>query len=288
MNHRKLSWLYGVTALSVLLAAAPALSAQPAPVPALEAAAATVLWGEASPRAEPRNDIQRVALGGGAFVERLKGDAALAHLYNAMSRRPDAFAAARRSLARRGFTSTPLVYVERTIRLARNPAGEDRSTTLPAQTHSEQNGDGEIIFWSWDDGQNATWEGAIYVEIYSTGSATTWEGQIDASTTEHPWIYYEKTWQGGGGGPHEVRFGVPPPLPGMQAVPAVSLGQASSYGAGYAPASWLGWAVCWRRCVVVGCGTAAIGCLSSGPAWPGCFAAWCLGAEIMCAVGCAM
>lgn len=160
-------------------------------------------------------DIRRVRLGNDVWVERLTGKAALAHLHNIMSRRPGAFDRARQSLRDRGFVPTETVYVERTIRLASTqPFG--KGLVVPAQDYSESNEDGEILFWSWDDGDDATWEGSIYIEIYSDGAASTWEGQIDASNEEHNWIYYLKTWEGGPGPgePLEARFDLAPPRPG--------------------------------------------------------------------------
>lgn len=272
-----------------LVLTAQVIHAEPAPGSCPQATAATVLWGESSPVTERSAEVHRVALADGAFVERLTGEAALAHLYNSMSRRPEAFAGARRALGARGFGATSTVYVERTIRLAKGPLGGGGATILPAQTHSEQNSDGEIVFWSWDDGQNATWEGAIYIEAYASGVAATWEGQIDASTAQHPWVYYRKTWEGGGGSPHPTRLDHLPPLPGIFPAATSAMPRRSRpQGAEVLPASFGTWAICWRSCVVTGCGTAAVGCIASGPLWPKCFALWCLGAEAACGLGCLM
>jgi hypothetical protein len=279
--------LVAFTCLAVFAMSGP-LIARPVRDSAVEKAGAALLWGDPSTW-QSNSEIQRVALGNDVFVERLHGEAALAHLYNLMSRRPEAFAAARKSLEQRGFAPTNIVTVERTIRLARSRPKEGGALAVPAQTSSEQNSDGEIVFWSWDDGNNGTWEGEIYIEIYSTGAASTWEGQIDDSTDQYPWIYYRKLWEGaGGGGPHEVQNEVSPPLPGSRAqiVPAVLLESCGLEAGRVVPVSFYQWAVCWRACVLGGCTAAAAWCRLTGPAWPECWSVRCVAAEIGCAVSC--
>jgi hypothetical protein len=223
-------------------------------------------------------EIREVKISEDLRIQEMTGQAALDHLYNVLSRKPKAFSTARKSLASRGFLPTEKVYVERTVRLV-SPAS--LSDTSP---------DGEIVFWSWDDGDDGTWEGAIYVEVYSSGAASTWEGQLDVSTQDYPWIEVHKTWEGGaggGGGPLPVSFNGPP-LPGslVHVTPAVQSTGALAGSTSYMPASFYQWARCWRGCVVTGCTAAAIGCLATGPAWPGCFGFWCVGTEVGCAIGC--
>lgn len=236
-------------------------------------------------------DVRRVALGGGAMVEKLKGEAALAHIYNVFSKKPEAFKAARKALEARGFEPTQHVYVERTVRLASNRWGSDGASVLPVQDYSEQSSEGEIVFWSWDDGDDNTWEGSIFVEAYSTGEQSTWEGQIDASNEDHDWVYYQKTWSGGGpggGDPLPASLDAPP-LP-RPSTPSPTLATwpppGASAGSMYVPVGWYGWATCWRACVVGGCVAVAIGCVASGPLWPGCFGWGCVGAEVGCAITC--
>ncbi|MGH2627716.1 MAG: hypothetical protein ACRDHY_13820 [Anaerolineales bacterium] len=221
--------------------------------------------------------VQLVRVGAELWVERLEGEAALGHLYNLLSRRPQAFEAARRSLEERGLSATQRVFVERTVRLARGPSG---TQVVPAQTHSEQNGEGEIVFWSWSDGNDNTWEGTIYYEVYDTGTAATWDGQIDVSIKEYPWIWYERTWFRDPG-PQQAHLSEPPrmgqvALAGLDRLPPM----------GVVPAGALDWARCWRKCVIAGCTGSAFGCLASNGGWPGCWAAWCVGSEVTCAIAC--
>ncbi|MGD2113917.1 MAG: hypothetical protein PVG07_02620 [Acidobacteriota bacterium] len=249
-------------------------------------------------RAQRSSDVIRVQRRDGSFVEKLKGEAALTHLYNLFSRRPEAFKGVRKSLRARGLEPTEHVYVERTVRLASNRNESSGSRAVPTQDYSEENSDGEIVFWSWDDGNDATWEGSIYVEVYSSGDASTWEGQIDASDETHEWNYYEKTWSGGGDGPGGEPLPATneaPPWPSRRSHHGVTLasrspnGSHTAYGSNgsmYTPVGWSSWAHCWRACVVGGCAAVAIQCIRSGPLWPACFGIGCIGAEVGCAITC--
>lgn len=161
----------------------------------------------------------------------------------------------------------------------------------PAQNYSEQNRDGEIVFWSWSDGNNATWEGEIYVEVYSTGWAATYEGQIDASTSQHPWIWYENTWERPRG-PIQTEYGTPPPASGfavLAVAPSWLPRDPASRPSGYALAlRGMAWAKCWRGCVVGACSAIAGACLFSNGLWPKCFGGGCVFAELGCAIDCAL
>lgn len=204
----------------------------------------------------------------------------------------EAFKAARKALEARGYRPTQQVYVERTVRLASNRSGKPGAGIVAAQDYSEQSGEGEIIFWSWDDGNDNTWEGSVYVEVYSNGDAATWEGQIDASNEDHEWVYYQMTWSGGpGGGGDPLPVGLEaPPLPSRNAYPSPTLAAwpppSASSGSMYLPVDWSSWAKCWRACVVGGCITVAFGCIASGPLWPACFGWGCVGMELGCGVTC--
>lgn len=238
---------------------------------------------EASP-----GDVQLVKLGGDVWVERLTGVAALAHLNNLRSRRPKAFANSGKTLRQRGFTPTDHVYVERTLRLA----SSDTSATAPgfglAQTYSEQNASGEIVITSWTDGDDNTWEGQIYVEVYSDNDASTWEGQIDASDSNHDWVYYTKTWESPDG-PLQQEVSNPfGEAPMGKAVPAVISPETERLREGYrlARQSWLEWAYCWRQSVVAWCSAGAVGCVATNGGWAGCWGATCSGVLVGSAIGC--
>lgn len=229
--------------------------------------------------------VSLVRLANGVDVERLTGDAALAHLRNLMSRNPAAFAQSRKDLLARGFKPTETVFVERTLRQARSRWDQARPFQY-VQDYSESNSDGEIVFWSWTDGDDDTWEGSIYVTIYSNGAETTWDGQIYDATEDHPWVWYQKTYERQ---PidKQIEYSAPPlPGRGAEAIQLARLGQ-PMWKPEFLPAgSFYNWSVCWRSAVVGGCTTAAVACRLSGPAWPGCFGAWCVGAEVGGAIGC--
>lgn len=234
------------------------------------------------------DDIQRVDLGGGVYVDRLSGLTAYAHLQNLRSRQPEAFEAATRALREKGFHPTSHVYVERTVRLASSP---NFGSTAFAQDYSESNSEGEILFWSWSDGDDNTWEGQIYVEIYANGDASTWEGQIDASNEDHEWIYNQQTWEDPEVQNKEVtdrrqHFRALPDQVRTHAIPAVLSSQTRGYLGHYATAGWMEWARCWRQNVVAFCTGAAIGCLASNGGWPACWGATCVGVEVASAIAC--
>jgi hypothetical protein len=233
----------------------------------------------------PSGDIERVKIADNLWVEKLRGDVALAHLYNLRARRPDALTAAASKLAARGFSPTETVYVERLIGLAQSPEQGPGSSLRLAQNYSEQNSSGEIVFWSWDDGQPNTWEGSIYIEIYSNGAASSWEGQIYSGTSDHPWVYYYKTWEQQPHPPLPTLWDAPP-LPGGIVTAAMKSPFHGPPGEIMLVPSFSGWARCWRKCVVAWCSAAALGCLGATVTWPACWGATCTGAELGCGLQC--
>ena len=210
---------------------------------------------------------------------------ALAHLYNLRARRPDALTAAASKLAARGFSPTATVYVERLIGLARSPGEGPESSLRPAQNYSEQSSSGEIVFWSWDDGQPNTWEGSIYMEIYSNGAASTWEGQIYSGTSDHPWVYYYKTWEQPPRPPLPTLWDAPP-LPGAVLSAAMKGPFQGPPGEIMLAGTFAGWARCWRKCVVAWCAGAAVACIGSTVGWPLCWGGACTGVELACGIQC--
>jgi len=275
-----------VVLVGVILAIMPKqrLIAQSAPVPdfisaGTKAAGTDCLF--ASRNAVTAGDVVRVQYGK-TTVEKLTGAAARNHLLNLLARRPQAFAAAREEFQRSGWKETDYVYVERTLASAEGDGRAPGSDVVLAAV-SESNNQGEIVIWSADDGNNATWEGSIYFEVYSTGAASTWDGQIDVSTTEHPWLWYRKTWEKQPRPRQVSNEGILGASHGFEL--AVQRGP-EQLSPGSQLADFYGWAQCWRACVVGGCTTAAVACRLSGPLWAGCFAAWCVGVEVGCGVTC--
>lgn len=112
--------------------------------------------------AEIEVDERRVIqLPDGRTLEVLHGELATRHLQQLMSRRPEAFA--NLSLAARGYRPSEEVVVQRITR-AQHTASLGTGFTLGksytfAQDADEATSEGEITFWSWDDGDDSTWEG---------------------------------------------------------------------------------------------------------------------------------
>jgi hypothetical protein len=236
-------------------------------------------------------EIKLIKFGNGVQVEQLRGNAASAHLQNLIARHPKAFAESRKDMARRGFHPTNTVFVERTYRDVSNRSQHPTHPYELVQTSNEQNSDGEIVFWSYD-GPGDSWQGSIYMEVYSDGAASMWNGQIDTTSQDYPYNWVENTWSYGGDDGPDTRTALPnhPPLPGN--ISRIAGVQFASWkpgqGALLVTFNWYNWSTCWRAGVVGGCTTAAVGCLRSAAAWPACFGLWCVGAEIGTGLACAI
>jgi len=143
----------------------------------------------------------------GNQVEVLRGDKALAHLNNLKARRSSAFALAVKLMEERGFKPTNIVTVVRSTRLVRQPTSGVRPEMHRVQT-SVSNDSGEVVFWSWDDGNSATWEGVVYFEDYTTGANFTGNAQIDISQGDTESIVWEQqvSYTSGGGGSIDKKY----------------------------------------------------------------------------------
>lgn len=233
-------------------------------------------------------DIRLIKYGNGVQVEQLKGNAAAAHLQNLIARHPEAFVASKKDMMRRGFHPTNTVFVERTYREMSNHSQRPTHPYELTQTSSEQNSDGEIVFWSYD-GPGDSWQGTIYMEVYSDGAASTWDGQIDTTSQDYPYNWITNTWSyEGNDGPFDRTALQKPPLPGSMNRAAAIQFAAWKPGQSVFPVkfNWYNWSLCWRAGVIMGCTNAAIGCLRSAAAWPVCFGLWCAGAELGAGLGC--
>lgn len=239
-------------------------------------------------------DVRLVQFRSGASVEQLTGAAALAHLKNLIARHPKAFAASRANMAARGFIPTNTVFVERTFLPVSSRSSRKQSIYSLVQTSSEQNSDGEIVFWSYD-GPGDTWQGTIYMNVYADAAASTWDGQIDTGTQDYPWNWVTQTWGNDGVPLEQQQASAPrppgPPLPGMFSRAAAI--QLAAYRPGHSNIypvriNWYAWADCWRAGVIAGCTTAAAGCIRVRAGFPACFGLWCLGAQIGTGISCAV
>jgi hypothetical protein len=151
--------------------------------------------------------------------------------------------------------------------------------------------DGEIDFWSWDDGYDGTWEGVIYAENYNTGVSATFEVQINIEVDGNYWTVFENcTGVERYGQPYEVKT-----LPGREQDSGIRLASIrpdgeflplllSSMRINEAPGKPYvlvgGKAYYW--CAFWGCLGSAVGCLFFGPGAPLCFIAACTTVLVAC------
>lgn len=122
----------------------------------------------------------------GGVTQLLRGGKARARLeeLRAAPKRRVGYLRAELNLMGRGLIPTDHVLVVRHI-----PAAEiiGRSVTpisySPQDFQESVNGK-EILMWSWDDGDDSTWEGTVSVERHSDGLFATWDLQIDIPTAQ--------------------------------------------------------------------------------------------------------
>lgn len=247
-------------------------------------------------------------------VERLNGEAAWRHLDIRIAQNPALKAAYERSRMEtfaRGYNATWTVYVEkRTVRKPMGRAADPADNVLAqvrdllvarvsAQEYGESNESGEFIASAWNDGNDDTWEGSLYVQRYSDGAWRLYDTQLDAGTSDESSNapYYHNCLDGrGGGGP-----GGPLPVKGspdrkpkalyVKLVGAdsdvVALRNANAMVAAQGGCDWLCRAGQWASCTRAWCAAAAIsayGCRRAGAAWLPCFGIACTGAQVACAL----
>ena len=125
-------------------------------------------------------------------LESLRGEAAREHLRNLLAKRSEAYARSRANLRQRGFLPTEIVVVHRTARTDVVERRRDKGLRL-AQDHYDSNDDGEVVFWSWDDGDDTTWEGSFYAERYSDGAWLMVDVQVDIATEDYLTLWASET-----------------------------------------------------------------------------------------------
>jgi hypothetical protein len=238
----------------VLLLAAATLTATPAVATDASAADDT----------ERATEVYRIKDSDGKDVEVLTGKAALSHFKNLKAKSPKAFDKSVTHLQERGFTPTESVVVIRSI----------HTGIVPTQS-SVETSEGEIVFWSWTDGDPSTWEGSMYATKYATGQETVYDGQIDTPTNDVRWEYmsYDTPRQ---------RYQTTQTQPENEGIYLLaSLRSPRSAGIETIATSrpkireWVG-------CVVGGCMALGMGCVLSGPLYPECVILGCAGTKAGC------
>jgi hypothetical protein len=237
---------------------------------------------------EQTSDVSRF-MSNGVAVEVLKGQAALAHLRNLKQKRGQAFAEAESRLAARGFTKTETAVVVRTLSLAAYRAAESPSVLKVQSTITSS--EGELVFWSWTDGDPSTWEGTIFMEAYGYGETLS-DAQLDIASAATADVIWEDliSYRFDRDGPIILDPVSSPkqtnPRKSRAQLASSSSDAASNYsyvgtGGGNRPENPVKE---WFVCTVAGCLGAAAACWIAGPAFFGCFTQWCTAAAVTCLV----
>lgn len=274
--HRSGAVRSGIAALALALSALPVwavgMTAEEPPLAhQLEA-------GCRAPDSEVVLDADR-----GISVERVQGEAARTHLLNLMARHPEPFASARSTLAERGAHPTEQVFVLRSLALADPVPALSKAPGSSPDSVAIGDGNGEMIFWSWDDGDPSTWEGQIYVANYEHDFEAILETQFAIGSVPYSVVWGSTIWSRRGpyqqfpdaastggdetfgteflasllsnGGPGVLAGGDEPPRPKPKAQHYLE---------------------CWLGGMGSGCFAGAVRCLLTGPAWVVCFLTDCM------------
>lgn len=244
----------------------------------------------------PNTDVQRYeSPDGRRAMEVITGSTALSVLQNLKARHRAHIEKAAARLREKGYTMTSEVVVVRQIDLQ---ARKHRSGAIQPASDSYSTSDGEIIFWSWDDGDDSTWEGTVYVANYGNGGYTYIDGQIDTLHDElapvwEDTIYY---YGGSGGDPcvencepiYQTRnlFGDDKPIQLASLMSDLRYAVHNELEpAEYHRVHHLGAHLrSWGKCFLVSCGVSATTCRWAGPAWGKCALAGCGASAILCGV----
>jgi len=221
--------------------------------------------------------VERVTTPSGTFdVEKLASATAHARLDAIKAQLPDAFQRAQSALEARGYKPTETIVIRRIQRLDK---------VRPAQTYTD--GDTEIVFWSWDDGDDSTWEGEIYMENHTSGVSLLLDGQIAIGNPALPVTWETQIYRHGPlTSPADPGSEVSMPRRGTAVQIASLSGGLAGTDAGiqlvqFGPRHRLQH---WAECSATGCWSALVACRFTGPAWPECAAGACLGVMLGCAL----
>ena len=202
-------------------------------------------------------------------VEKLEGTAAVEHLAALRAEKAKLFRKAEARMLERGFKSTDIVAVART----------EQKGIQPAQS-TYSNSSGEILIWSWDDGDDSTWEGTIYVEDYARGGTALWDVQLDVSTNTPQTLWSEYL---GGKEADATKFAsaADSPVPQIASLhgglPAPQIDLVQLRDRRYNVADFL-------ECVLDGCSYAAMYCLTDGGNWGACMLLRCGSWALACGI----
>lgn len=235
----------------------------------------------------------RVVLAGSGMhrgVELLAGERAADYLRMLMAQHPDRFENLGRYLAEEGYVPTHEVSVARLIRFVPAEDQQPMSGSDFRLTTSTSTSEGVVVTHSWDDGDDATWEGSLYVESYSDGAWARYEAQVDIATADWEAIWAEAVAGGGSpdGDPFPARLN--DPTSGLQQkFSHALLGRASMpLQSGIAPCFMTlpaqPWFQDFMTCVISGAAGCATACAFTGPGWGNCTSACAAGVYVTCAL----
>lgn len=150
-------------------------------------------------------------------IEQIAGPTAVAYLQAKIAANAailNAYQTSAAQLRARGFKETDQVVVVRRYRVAANAAHRPSPfhellrrfvPSLNAQTVSESNAEGEVIYTSWDDGIDDTWEGEQFYQDYSDGY---WElTNLQENIVEDPVVMWAELAGSRDGRERQTRWG---------------------------------------------------------------------------------
>jgi hypothetical protein len=241
---------------------------------------------------DPRSSLQGTAQGSVIIpvnfeiaIEAITGHRAIEYLKAKREKHPARFRRQGRELRHVGATPTDNVLVLRTLALADVGKDELESSSVAPASTTVANGQGEVIFWSWTDGDNATWEGTTYFERYSDGAWRNFDGQVNIATEDY---YAQWGTETSRGGPD-----IQTSLDKWTTEDYYTILATESGGRSSSDKWHMGWFHGfygnpeyrdWIGCVAGITGGCTTTCIVMGAAWPDCMGACAAGALVNCAL----
>lgn len=206
-------------------------------------------------------------------VEVLEGSQAREHLEQLKKAHPGRFKGLGAALREHGAHPTNIVTVMRTRQLVLpGLQGQTNSSGAPnnleTRSDSASDADGEVIFSSWDDGDDSTWEGTIYTVDYSDGSWSTWEGQANIASADYYGVWGSIVASG---------------RPGGDPLPKSTTGSETIAGSDMASIGPKSWSSYWP-CLAAGAYGCTQVCVFAGPYLPHCLIGCAAFTAIRCAI----
>jgi hypothetical protein len=177
--------------------------------------------------------------------------------------------------------ATPLGWTVVALKEPKAKAGPQPPAGL--EPHAVVTDDHFVIAWySYDDGDNTTWKGTVYVAT-ADGDQGTWNQQLDlghGKGLKHMWS--QNTWFKPAPRKRPAGLGLPGWGDAHVVLTDLLAGAPPDRKYPLRPApDWYGY----YGCSSFWCGGAALGCAAMGPGAPGCFVAGCTTSLVGCAWG---